>query len=360
MIFKRALLRELTGASITVFSTLLAIVVTILVVRFLGEAASGSITSGAVVPLLGFNLVGYLPVLLSLTLFIAVLLTLTRSYRDNEMIVWFSSGISLTAWIRPVMFFSLPVVLAITLLSFVLAPWALDRSAEYRRQLDSRDDVASVSPGTFKESKQAERVYFVENFAQGQKTVNNVFIQSVQNGKLGVMVAQQGHQEIAPNGDKFLILQNGRRYEGEAGTPDFRILEFETYAVRVEAFEAKGADISPKSMSTLALLRDRTPPAMGELLWRFGLPVSALVLSLLAIPLSFVNPRAGRSLNLILAVLIYMIYSNLVSIAQAWVIQEKISFSVGLWAVHAAMIVVLLLLFKRRLSLYSPFSLLRR
>ena len=78
MIFKRALLRELTGASITVFSTLLAIVVTILVVRFLGEAASGSITSGAVVPLLGFNLVGYLPVLLSLTLFIAVLLTLTR------------------------------------------------------------------------------------------------------------------------------------------------------------------------------------------------------------------------------------------------------------------------------------------
>lgn len=360
MIFKKALFRELTGASVTVFSTLLAIVVTILVVRFLGEAASGAITSAAVIPMLGFNLVGYLPVLLSLTLFIAVLITLTRSYRDSEMIVWFSSGLSLTAWVRPVLYFSLPVVLAIALLSFALAPWALDRSAEYRRQLDSQDEVSSVSPGTFKESKQSERVYFVENFAQGQKTVSNVFIQSVQNGKLGVMVARQGYQETAPNGDKFLVLLNGRRYEGQAGTPDFRILEFGRYSVRVEAYEAKGQDISPKSMSTLALLRDRTPPAMGELLWRFGLPLSALVLALLAIPLSFVNPRAGRSLNLILAVLIYMVYSNFISIAQAWVIQGKISFALGVWAVHAVMTALLLILFQRRLSLYSVFSLLRR
>jgi len=360
MIFKRALFRELTGASVTVFSTLLAIVITILVVRFLGEAASGAITSAAVAPMLGFSLVNYLPVLLSLTLFIAVLLTLTRCYRDNEMIVWFSSGVSLTAWVRPVLLFSLPVALAISLLSFVLAPWALDRSAEYRRQMDSQDEVASVAPGVFKESKQADRVYFVENFTQGQKTVGNVFIQSVQHGKLGVMVAQQGYQEVAPNGDKFLVLLNGRRYEGQAGSPDFRILEFERYAVRVEPYEAQNKDISPKSMTTAALFRDRTPPAMGELLWRFGLPLSAILLALLAIPLSFVNPRAGRSLNLILAVLIYMVYSNFISIAQAWVIQQKISFAIGVWAVHAVMAGLLLFLFQRRLSLYSVFSLLRR
>lgn len=351
MIFRRALVREFTSAALTVFLTLLAIVTTILIVRFLGEAASGSINGRAVLALLGFSLVGYLPVLLSLTVFIAVLMTLTRWYRDGEMVVWFTSGQSLAAWVRPVSFFAAPVVLTIALLSLVLTPWALDKSSQYRRQLDSRDDAATITPGMFKESKQADRVYFVENLATDQKSVGNVFMQSVQHQRLGVVVAQEGYQETLGNGDKFLVLLNGRRYEGLPGSAEFRIVEFARYAVRIEPYEAKQGAVSSKSLPTLALIQQHTPAYLGELLWRLGLPVSAFILALLAIPLSFVNPRAGRSMNLIFAVLIYMVYSNLISIVQAWVVQGKISFATGIWSVHLFMVAVLLVLFYRRLSL---------
>ena len=140
-----------------------------LLVRLLGQAASGVITSTGVVALLGFAMINYLPVLLSLTLFIAVLMALTRSYRDSEMVVWFSCGLSLTQWIRPVLHVRAPLVLVIALLSLGLSPWAVANSEELRRQMDSRDDVSAISPGVFRESRQAERVYFVEEVAGERK-----------------------------------------------------------------------------------------------------------------------------------------------------------------------------------------------
>ncbi|MBI3937662.1 MAG: LPS export ABC transporter permease LptF [Betaproteobacteria bacterium] len=359
MIFRKALLREFATSALGAFLVLLTITMATQLVRFLGQAASGSVTSTGVVALLGFNALWYLPVLLSLTLFIAVLMTLTRGYRDSEMIVWFSSGLSLTAWIRPVLTFAAPLVLTIALLSLGLSPWAITKSEEFRRQMDSRDDVAAVSPGVFRESKQAERVYFVENVSNEENVVANVFVSATQHQKTGVMVARRGFQETAPNGDRFLVLLNGRRYEGTAGTAEYKITEFERYAMRVETYEAKLEQPSTKAMSTVDLLRNPVPVNLAELTWRVGLPVSALILALLAIPLSFVNPRAGRSMNLVLALLVYMVYSNFLSIAQAWVAQSRISLATGLWGVHAGMLLLLAVLYYRRLAVISLFRLFR-
>lgn len=341
------------------FVVLLGITVATQLVRFLGLAAGGSITFSGVFALLALTAFNYLPVLLSLTLFIAILMTLTRSYRDSEMIVWFSSGLGLTAWIRPVMMFALPVVLLIALLSLVLSPWAITKSEEFRSYMDSRDDVSQVTPGIFRESKQNERVYFVDNVNEGENTVSNIFVSSTQHQKTGVMVARRGFLQTAENGDRFLVLLNGRRYEGTPGTLEYRISEFERYAMRIESRGLKAALPSAKSMSTPELLDNPGPVYRGELVWRIGLPLSALLLALLAIPLSFVNPRAGRSLNLILAVLVYMIYNNVLSIAQAWVAQQRIGLPMGLWGVHVMMLVVLAVLFARRLTLFSVARLIR-
>mgnify|MGYP002336046078 FL=1 len=340
---------------LAVFIILLAITVTTLVIRFLGQAASGALASEAVLAFLGFSMVNYLPVLLSLTLFIAILLTLSRSYRDSEMVVWFCSGQSLTAWIRPVLYFSAPVIITIAALSLALSPWALQKRAEFKRQIDSRDELAAVSPGVFKESKHADRVYFVESFAGSDNAVRNIFMQSMQHQKLGVVVAQKGYQSQSENGDRFLVLLNGRRYEGMAGSPDFKILEFERYAVRVDPYEAKLGAPTTSSLTTRKLLADQTALNLAEFQWRLSLPLSALILALFAIPLSFVNPRAGRSLNLMLALLIFMIYGNFLSIAQAWVAQQKLSPLIGLWAVHLVMLLLLLLLFGRRLAFIRIF-----
>ena len=352
MIFHKTLLREMTGTALATFLVLLGIVITTQLVRLLALVAGGSITSTSVIALLGFTLIGFLPTLLSLTLFIAVLMTLSRAYRDSEMVVWFSCGVSLTRWITPVLMFTLPLVLTIAALALGLSPWAAGKAEDYRKILDSRDDASAIQAGVFRESKQADRVFFVEAASSLDNRVSNVFVSSTQQGRTGVMVAKEGFQETAVNGDRFLVMLNGYRYEGEPGRADFRLYEFERYAVRVETQDAVRAP-GTKNLSTQALIDIGGPRHLGELSWRIGLPVSALLLALLAIPLSFVNPRAGRSINLIVAVLIYMVYVNMISVVQAYIAQSRLPLTQGLLMLHLVVLVVLLAMFYRRLSVFS-------
>src|SRR5678816_3268171 len=149
MIFHKALLREIAGVALATFLVLLGITLVTQLVRLLGQAASGSITSTSVIALLGLTAISYLPVLLSLTLFISVLMTLSRGYRDSEMMVWFSCGVSLVRWVRPVLTFALPLVFTIAMLALELSPWAAGKAEEYRRIMDSRDDASTISPGVF-------------------------------------------------------------------------------------------------------------------------------------------------------------------------------------------------------------------
>ncbi len=336
-----------------IFTILLGIVVLSQLIRLLGDAVSGALAAEGVLALMGFAALNYLPVLLSLSLFLSVLLTMTRSYRDSEMVVWFSSGVSLTRWIRPVLWYALPVVGVIALLSLVLSPWALTKAGEFKHRLESRDDVAAATPGVFRESAQANRVYFIENVEVGKSRVSNIFVQSVQNGKVGTVVAKEGMQETAPNGDRFLVLLNGTRYEGVPGRRDFKMVQFERYAMRIEAAEAKRPIAPLQSLNTLDLVRDRTSWNLAELEWRFGVPLSALILTLLAIPLSFVNPRAGRSLNLLIALVTYMLYNNLISLTNAWVGQQKLGPVLGFFGLHLLMLAVVAGMFYNRLSIVS-------
>lgn len=350
-IFHRALVSEFAGNGFLVFVVLLGIVVVTQLIRLLGEAVGGRLAVDGVLAMLGFSAMNYLPVLLSISLFVSILLTLSRCYRDSEMVVWFCSGVGLTRWIRPVMWYALPVVGVIALLSLVLSPWALKKADEFKSKLESRDDVAAAIPGTFRESKQADRVYFVENLNLGSNRVGNVFVQSVQNGKLGTMVARQGLQETMPNGDRFLVLLNGTRYEGVPGQRDYNIVEFERYALRIDSVPPKEAQPYARTMTTPELWRNPTSWNLSELEWRLGLPISAAILALLAIPLSYVNPRAGRSLNLVLAIVLYMLYSNMISVTNAWVGQGKLSPGIGLWGIHVAILAVTAVMFYRRMTL---------
>ena len=351
-IFQRALVGEFASNGLLVFAVLLGIIVVSQLIRLLSEAVSGLVAVDGVLALLGFSAMNYLPVLLSISLFISILLTLSRCYRDSEMVVWFSSGIGLTSWIRPVLWYALPLVGLIALLSMVLSPWALRKTNEFKSKLESRNDVTSATPGMFRESKSTGRVYFIENVNPGSNRVGNIFVQSEQNGKLGTMAAQQGVQETLPNGDRFLVLLNGTRYEGTPGKRDYRIVEFERYAMRIDDLPAKQAQPQARSMSTPELWRSSATWDIAELEWRIGLPISAAILALLAIPLGYVNPRAGRSLNLILAIVLYMLYSNMISVTNTWVGQGKLSPGIGLWGIHAVMLTGVVLMFYRRMTLF--------
>ena len=353
MIFHRAAQREFTQNAVAVFVALFAILISTVLIRLLGQAAGGRVPADAVLALIGFGAIAQMPVLLSLTVFIAILMSLSRAYRDSEMVVWFSCGLPLTAWVRPVLRFALPVVIVVALLSLFGAPWAQKKSVEYKEQLNNRDDVSRVAPGMFRESSGGERVFFVEAASGEEGRVRNVFASSMQNGRLGVMVAANGHSEVDGLGNRFVILEHGRRYEGVPGTPSYRVMEFERYQIRMQSKEAVTGPRLPKTLTFPALLKEKGNLYRGELLARLSTPVLAVMLALLAIPLSFVNPRAGRTNNLILAILVYLIYSNALSVSQAWVAQGRLGFEVALMAPHVVVMLLLAVLFWKRLSVFA-------
>jgi lipopolysaccharide export system permease protein len=356
MIFQRALRRELVSTAGAVFTTLFTITITVMLIRILGQAAGGRVASEDVVALIGFAALNYLPIILILTGFISVLLVVTRSYQDSEMVVWFASGLSLSKWVKPIMAFGLPIVVLTAVLSFYVTPWANRQSAEFRERFQKREDIAKVSPGKFQESGSADRIFFVEAITGDATKVKNVFVNTTRNGQTSVVIAREGTIEIDDLGDKFLVMSQGRRYDGMPNQPDFRMMEFERYGVLVSRqSETVVGDTSARALPTEALLANPTNFNLGELLWRVSLPLMSLLLMLLAIPLSFVNPRAGRSANLMIALLLAVIYSNMVSVFQAAVVQGRMQLSVAWWPIHLVAALVIALLFSWRLTVNSRY-----
>jgi len=344
------------------FTILFSVCVTWTLIGILGKAAGGKVASSDVVALILFATVNYLPTILILTSFISVLMVVTRSYRDSEMVVWFASGLSLTRWIAPVLTFGLPMVLLTAGLSFVAAPWAKEKSAEYVERFAKREDLQKVSPGQFRESSSANRIFFVEGVAGDTSVVQNVFVNTVDKNGTAVIVAREGVISNGPKGERYLVLKNGRRYQGMPGQSDFQTMEFDTYSMRVTSqSQDLDSERDTDAVPTMALLSDVTNSGRAELLWRIASPLTCLVLVLLAIPLGFVNPRAGSSANLIIALLIFFSYTNAVKLVEASVRQGKFTFALSWWPLHLMAALTVLGLFAWRLNLnhrYHPLALL--
>jgi lipopolysaccharide export system permease protein len=359
MIFRRSLVRELTATAIGLFVVLLAILFTQSVIRILARAAGGTVAAEGVLALIGFNAMFYLNLLLSVALFLTVLLTLSRWYRDSEMVVWFTSGQSLTACLKPILLFAAPFLVAIVLLSLFLSPWAEQRKIEFERQLESRDELTILSPGLFREFRRAGLVVYIDSINPVDGRIRNVFLHSVEEGKDATTVARLGHLVEEQNGDRFVVLEDGRRYEGKAGSADWRLIEFDKLGRRIEPAEARALPTSNKAIPTAALLFADGRTERAELFWRLSVPMLALVLTLLAIPLAYVNPRMGRSFNLIAAAFVYMLYTNCINIVQSMIAQGKVDLWTGLFIPHIIALIVVFLLFRHQLSIAGLFGRLR-
>jgi lipopolysaccharide export system permease protein len=354
MLYRRALTREMgltTGAVLTV---LIAIALVVLFIRLLGDVARGELANEAVFAFLGFSLLYFLPVLMTIALFAGVLLPLSRMWRDSEMVIWFNAGLSLMQWMRPVLNFAVPFTAVILLLTLVLNPWAQSKKNEYRQDLRSRSESTLIAPGLFAESEASQRVYYVESLNPLTGIVRNVFMQSRIDGQLGLVVAHEGRHTQLPDGSRYLVFKDGRRYEGTPGQLDYRVVQFERYWMRLDPVAVGGKETNIRQAPLNDLLADATPPARAELLWRVGVPVSALVLAVMAIPLSFVNTRARRSYGLVTALLLYFVYNNLLSLSQAWVAQGKLNAWTGMLASHLVMLLAVVALFYLRTRLSAP------
>lgn len=352
MIFRRALQRELASVAGATFTVLFSILVTWTLITILGRAAGGKVDSGDVLALIGLAVVNYQPTILILTSFISVLVVITRSYRDSEMVVWFASGQSLARWIAPVLTFGLPIVAVVAALSFVVIPWAQLKSSEFSQRFEKREDLQRVAPGQFRESAGANRVFFVESTGgRTSPVVQNVFVNTIEKGLTTTVVAKEGVIEPDGKGGQYLVLKNGRRYSGTPGRADFQSMEFERYRMRVATQVPVLGDVKVGGLSTPALLAlPPNPYTSAELQYRMTAPIMCVVLMLLAIPLGFVNPRAGASTNLILALLIFFTYLNLTKAAEKAVEQGRLAFGMGWWPLHLMVVLAALVLFAWRMN----------
>ncbi len=348
MLFDSTLRRELArnfGATLVV---ILTVVLTIMLIRTLGQAALGRIAPQDVALLLGFVALGYLPLILSLSLFIAVVATLGRMYRDSEMAIWFSSGVGLSRFARPVLGISWPVLALVGLLALLVWPWQNERGVELKERFERRSDLSRITPGQFQTSSDGRRVFFIERDAADARTGRNVFILSSQGENESVTSARSGRIEVEGDG-RYLILNRGQRNEQNARTGEKGLSRFESYRVLAgERILSSAADRPPKARATLELLAVPTPPNQGELVWRIGLVLGGANLVLLGIGLSASNPRHASNWNLLFALLTFVVYYNVINLSQAWVAGSKVGMGVALLATHgSAFLLALALLWWR-------------
>jgi lipopolysaccharide export system permease protein len=271
---------------------------------------------------------------MTLCLFIAIVGTLSRMYRDSEMVIWFAAGRGLSAFLKPLFWFAWPVLLVIALMALVVWPWSNQQTQDLKERYGKRGDLERVAPGQFQESASGNRVFFLDKDTPDNKSGKNIFISTTEKGKETVVSARSG-QIIFRGDEQFLQLNNGQRLESSLTQNSMKISEFEEFASRVGAGDMGTRDEVPsKALSTWSLVTAPSPQNRGELAWRLGLALAALNFVVLAIAVSSVNPRAGRSGNLVFALFAFVVYYNLLNLGQNWISTGRASFTGFVLVVH--------------------------
>lgn len=342
MLFHSSIRKELArsfGATVVVLVT---IVITMMLIRTLGLASQGNVNPSEVGLVLGFTMLGHLPTVLTMSLFIATVGTLSRMYLDSEMVIWFVGGRGLRALLKPLLRFAWPMLLSIAVLVLLVWPWSNQQISELRERFERRGDLERVSPGQFQESANGLRVFFVDKESVENKQGKNVFIASTDHGKQA-MTAAKGGRITELNDEQFLVLDFGQRVEQTVGEAELKISEFKAFGSRIGQDVRTSSVLPAKSVDTLSLIREQTLAYQGELAWRMGMTLAAINLVIIALAVTSANPRVGRGGNFALALFIFVIYYNFINLGQSWISSGKAQLWPFMLALHGGAFAMALL-----------------
>jgi len=363
LIVFRYLSREVLVTLSAVSAVLLVIIMSGRFIKYLAQAAQGVLDPSVLFLIMGYRMPGFLQLILPLGLFLGILLAYGRLYLDSEMTVLSATGMSNRRLLGYSMAPAAIVAVIVAWLSLGLAPQGVAEVAKIFNQQDAMTEFDTLVPGRFQAMKDGSRVTYTEGLSDDRGQLAGVFIsekrmqRQVEGEKpkqsgITVLVAEKGRQVIQADGSRYLILENGYRYDGNPGQADYRATQYETHGVLLPKPSVSAEIGEREAVPTRELIGSDEPRYQAELQWRLSIPLLVFVVTLLAVPLARVNPRQGRFLKLLPAILLYMAYLALLIGARGQLDKGKIPMELGLWWVHA-----LFLLIGAALFLWQPMKL---
>ncbi|MFQ5760827.1 MAG: LPS export ABC transporter permease LptF [Acidiferrobacterales bacterium] len=350
MVIKRAFYREATLTTLAVALVLVVLFLFLVLTKLLGKAAIGEYASGIVFILLGLELGRRLEILIPLALYLGVLFTLARWYRDSEMTVLAACGVGLPSLCRPVIVLAICFAVVVGVFSLYLSPKASALSEQARSDDANRTTITSASAGVFTELRDSGRIFYAEKIGAGP-TFEYIFANDRKAAKQNILVASSGEQyQDSLTREEFLVLKNGSIYEGTAGEPDYRITKFDNYRLRLVAKEDDRPATEVEGLPSWTLLKSSNPRHAAEFQWRLAKPISVVLLAVLALVLAHTDARRGRVGNMLGAILIYFVYTNMLGIGETWLKDGSVPTVIGLWWVHGALAIIIAYLLMRRVQ----------
>ena len=346
MIVFRYLSREVLLTLSAVSAVLLVIIMSGRFVKYLAQAASGALDPGSLFLIMGFRLPGFLQLILPLGLFLGILLAYGRLYLESEMTVLSATGMSQQRLLGMTMIPAAGVALIVAWLSLSLAPQGAMQFQLVLNKQDALTEFDTLEPGRFQALSDGSRVTYTETLTDDRANLGGVFISEKRLGQdkkdrgISVLVADSGRQEVRPDGSRYLILENGYRYDGSPGMADYRAIKYDTYGAMLARPDISDEVTDRDALPTSELLGSKELRSIAELQWRISLPLLVFIVTLMAVPLSRVNPRQGRFLKLLPAILLYMAYLTILISARGSLEKGKLSPLLGLWWVHGIFLMI--------------------
>jgi lipopolysaccharide export system permease protein len=317
--------------------------------RYLAWAAEGFISSSIVFDMLMLRTLGALNVMLPFALYLSVLIAFGRLYKDSEMTALSASGVSLGNILRPVFFLSFFFMLIVGAFSFYITPWANDHVLQLREQTESAAKLEGIVAGQFAQIKSENApVFYAEDISEETQSMNNVFVQIREGDELVIYSARQGMLIKDPDtGVEYFLLSDGYRYQMTPGKNKINIQNYKKSAFRMEDRDVVFKQRTQREKPTSSLFQNLMPLDIAEIQWRTALPLSVLLLPMLAVLLSKTSPRQGRFAKLLVAIVIFIIYNNALSVSKSWIETSQIPAMLGMWWVHLGLLLYIIFLYSR-------------
>lgn len=345
-IIDRYISREIIISWLSVLFVLVMVVVSADAVHLLAWLVDGRIPVDMFFLLLLSNFYEFTVMLVPLSLLLGILLAFGRLYKDSEMTAVMSAGLGPVQWYRPLLLVALPITILMLYLTLFVIPSVVEQRDGMMTEIKNRTEISVLFAGRFNQSREGNAIFFLESQSEDGKVMDHVFYQQERDGIAHVDIARRAQNYHDKNRRDYMVMESGTHYEGEPGDGQYKIIEYQEYGVYIPGSRDVGATLSVKALPSEQLWQSNSPRHQAELQWRLTVPIATLIIAMLALPLSKTTPRSGRYANLGWAILLYLVYSNLLSLGKNWIIKERVPVWLGTWWVHILAVVVLLVLLK--------------